>query len=149
MRLDAMCCEVSLSHWIALGRLTVAPRYQRLYVGKAAAEGGGRGRARKTLCFASSLLLVPPGFEALVTFDLQLQLLVWRGHGVSYANDWSDTGINLVNWWLGRSYRSAIKMHLFDWGFVRRLEQPLSCVTQQDCCRVKTPKQWRWPHLTV
>lgn len=115
MRLDAMCCEVSLSHWIAPGRLTVAPRYQRLCVGKAAAEGAGRGRTRKALYFASSPLLVPAGFEALVTFDWQLQLLVWRGCGISYANDWSDAGINPVNKRLGRSYRTAIKMHLFDW----------------------------------
>lgn len=129
MRLDAMCCEVSLSHWIEPGRLTAALRYRRLRgrKGRKAAPAPLQGRAGPAeLCrwlllhFASSFLLVPVGFEAPVTFYLPLQQLCLFGSdrggcGVSHTNDLSNAGIAQVNKWLGRSYRNVIKMHLFEW----------------------------------
>lgn len=116
MRLDAMCCEVSLSHWIELGRLTAAPRRRRRKSGSSA----GQGPPSSAGAAATLGLLISPGTRWVWgTGGLLFAVVsVWVWHRRMWGfptNDWSDAGIAHVNKRLGRSYRNVIKMHLFDW----------------------------------
>jgi len=144
MRLDAMCCEVSLSRWIEPGRLTVALWYQRLRGRGEGCSLVARGLKSQSLVaafccllpplFLPLFLLVPTESEALLTIYHLLFFGLTKEDVLGffpYRNDLIGTGIEHVNKWLGRSYMNVIKMHLFDreLGLVRELRLP-----RELCC---------------
>lgn len=141
MRLDAMCCEVSLSRWIEPGRLTVALWYQQLHGRGEGCSLVVRGLKSQSFVAASCCLLCFyfSGYQLSLRHCWPITLLVWQRWMCGlffffcYRNGLIGTGIEHVNNWLGRSYMNVIKMHLFDWelGLVRELRLPCGlCCTK-------------------
>lgn len=87
MRLDAMCCEVSLSRWIELGRLTVAVWYGWLCGTASCCEGGGL----EPQCFVAAFCcLLHPSFS---WYQLSLrQCCLWYASPASVWFHKEDVG---------------------------------------------------------
>lgn len=141
MRLDAMCCEVSLSRWIELQRLTVTVRYGWLRGTASCCHGGGL----QPQCFVAAFCcLLHPSFS---WYWLSLRhcwplmcksswrLVSQRRMGVGFFPTQMIRYVRKsvhVKKWLGRRYRDVIKMHLFEkWGSVMglRTARELCCMT--------------------
>lgn len=161
MRLDAMCCEVSLSHWIEPGRLTAAPCYRRLRGGEGGKSGSGTGTGTRTGlgppssaggCCCCCCCLLPPRFSwcqlgvrhrwpfichpAVVSFRVsQRRMWGWfPSHMIRATQEsltWIMTGEKL------QECDKNAPIWLRAGALLGGSEQPRSRVVQQDCCRVK------------
>lgn len=80
MRLDAMCCEVSLSRWIEPGRLTVALWYQQLHGRGEGCSLVVRGLKSQSFVAASCCLLCFyfSGYQLSLRHCWPITLLVWQ-----------------------------------------------------------------------
>lgn len=131
MRLGALCCEVSLSHWIALARLRINSlvpvslcRRTGLLLPFMRRQGMVVEVTKHWWWFLLHVVfLISPGASCVLgTGDLLVQTprsvlsdCVLQSWELFFStNELGDIGIQHMNKWRGRNYRNCNKTYLFD-----------------------------------